>query len=131
MMKKMLYRILTISCYLSLYWLLLFLWSFVHLARIGGAAQIVDVAVRIAALPFLVGWMLVFSFKGRSEIWALGLAPFVSSAAQLLVEGMSPNEIEHGVLGFFVVGGVAAFASIAGGIVERRVQHAMSPPQCS
>ncbi|MBZ5629401.1 MAG: hypothetical protein LAO06_11115 [Acidobacteriia bacterium] len=120
-MKRVFYGVAIVLCYNLLYWGSILVWSFLGFATIGSIARGIDVVLRAAAIPFVLGGVVAFAFRERLQMWALLLAPFASSAALLIVTGMNPREIKDGVLGFFIVSAVAACAAVAGGTVERKV----------
>ena len=123
-MKKILYGIALVLCYGLLYWLSMAVWSFFGFANIGSVARAIDVVLRAAAFPFVLGGLLAFAFRERLQMWALVAAPFAASAALLIGTGVNWHEITNGVRGFWVISAVAACAAVAGGTVERRARPA-------
>lgn len=126
-MKRILYGVAIVLCYDVLYWVSTAVWSFAGFATIGGVARGIDVVLRAAAFPFLLGGLLAFAFRERLQMWALLLAPFVASATLLIVTGVNWDEIKDGVLGFWVISAVAACAAVGGGAIERRARRVSHP----
>ena len=120
MFRRIVVGVAVVFSYILAYWLSIFLWSLAGFATLGEIATLIDAILRSAAIPFLLGGLLAGVFKKRLEVWALAVAPFVSSAALLLGTGTRWHEISNGVLGFWVIGGLSALCAVAGGITQRR-----------
>lgn len=123
-MKRILYGVAIVLCYSVLYWVSMAVWSFAGFATIGSVARGIDVMLRAAAFPFLLGGLLAFAFRERLQMWALVVAPFAASAALLIGTGINWHEIKNGMLGFWVISAVAACAAVGGGAVERKARPA-------
>jgi hypothetical protein len=123
-MKRIGQGVVVVLCYVIAYWIFIGLWSFTGFSSISSVTERIDAVLRATAIPFLLGVGLAFVFRQRLQLWALAVAPFASSAVLLVVTGMDWREIQHGVLGFWVISAVAACAATAGGVVERRAELA-------
>lgn len=125
-MSRFVYGVLILLCYSLLYWVLIGLWSFTGLAHIGRVAEQIDFALRITVIPFIAGGCVAFLFRNSLQIWALAVAPLVSSAGFMFTNDMTSNDVKAGMVTFLAISGVAACASVVGGVIERRVQLAQA-----
>jgi len=120
-MKRVLYGVVALACYIVLYWFSLTVWSLAGFATIGKPAQLMDIGLRAAAIPFVAGTAIAFVFGKRVEIGAVFVAPFAWSTALLLIQDVDWHAMPSGVLGFWVISSVASCAAVGGAILERRI----------
>ncbi len=70
-MRRILYGVAIVLCYSLLYRMSMAVWSFFGFANIGSIARGIDLVLRAAAFPFLLGGLLAFAFRDRLQMWAL------------------------------------------------------------